>query len=283
MTMGGLKWVLALGLAMMAPRVVLGQFVQPGAAMTMGQFTNGTYVTPMAGVQRTYSISNTMTYAQQQAVIDGIPRNVQGDVIVAFGPGVYANPGSLSFQNFYGGRLFVVGSGYSAGVDVTTVLTNQATVVDLRSAPSYSRGMEMARNSANVYVSGFKFLLNVGSQHTGIVTLENDWVHVNSCSFVGTNRNVGGVGVSSSRMPFMSSTYCAFDGIIIAETTGEGGMFYTGYCASTNQGAYYGLYCGGGFFFRYTTNAVGFVVDMFKPGNAFTGGGAIMKMDGTLF
>ena len=160
-------------------------------------FSDGTYVTPMAGVSKTYYVSNAMSWAQIQATMDAIPRNLQGGVVFQFQSGTYTASGVMSpvlnVANFYGGTLTIqgqtstvnaLGTNQSAIIDATGVTTYGSTVISIQScsavvnlaslmikfnSTNVSQGVQA--NRASAYMNGCYMVGNGTAQGSAVTSI----------------------------------------------------------------------------------------------------------------
>jgi hypothetical protein len=254
------------------PSVAFGTATIPTIAgvtnLTLGGESRTNWMPAYLTVDTTNYVSTNMTQAAIQAVIDAIPKLLNGHTAkVVFSNGTYALTSALEVKGFLGGQIRLT------GIDgLTTLHSNQNVTLSGGTSTSI---FNLNDNQANVFIQDFKLSSTTTGTVYQVLAVNQDNVVAEGCYFLGTSTAGTAYGTYLSRGHFVVQ-FCYFSNINYAMSAWAGSML--GICANGKTGTtpLIGHYASGGMIQRLDANVIG------TTDNSVAQGGVIITSEGLI-
>ena len=150
-------------------------------------------VAPVLTENTTVNFTSGMTAAEMQALIDAVPKNINGyNLYFDFGDGTYntSMTSALEFYYFYNGSISIRGNTGESGLH-----TNQAVALDFSAGTS--SGLDI-RYCQHVLVSNLKITVSDTNFATCVYGRYNTYVVVRGCYLIGAGKSNAPMGIRAS-------------------------------------------------------------------------------------
>lgn len=176
--------------------------------------TGSLYGPQILTANTTVTLSNSMTTAQMQSIIDSQPKNLNGKSLTfAFSDGSYVLSGSpLTFECFSNGYVNINGNSAntSSNIDKNVVIRGAIN----------NHVIYLVNNPSNITVNNIKFVVTCSNNKSGIYIDRTHYAYVNYCAFTNANSSSAvntGYGPSNwaSRAHVLNSKFSYLDNSIV--------------------------------------------------------------------